>query len=101
VALRSEYDIANFVVAQRNKIGATDTMRFTFYDQRQIETDNLTPKVACLIFFSKSTAETAAKQIRFLQPAWMLLRDMPAEKHWLILLDEDPASVLSEALTAR
>jgi hypothetical protein len=101
VALRSEYDIADYIVAQRDKLGAAQTMKFTFYDQRQIEADNFTPKVACLIFLSKSTAAAAAKQIPFLQPAWALLRDMPEEKCWLVLLDEDPASVLREALTAR
>ena len=100
VALRREYDIAGYIIAQRNKIGASDSFKFTIYDARQIGTDGFIPKVACFLFFSKSAVAAAADKIRFLQPAWVLLRDKPAEKHWLVLLDEDPALVLSEAASA-
>jgi hypothetical protein len=100
VALRREYDIADYIVAQRNKIGAGDSFKFTIYDARKFGTNEFVPKVACFLFFSKSSVSAAAERIRFLRPAWGLLRDKPAEQHWLVLLDEDPTHVLSEAATA-
>ena len=100
VALSREYDIANFVIAQRDKIGGQNSFKFTIYDRRALGTADFLPKVACFLFFSKHAVALAAERIQFLQPAWLLLRNMPPEKHWLVLLEEDPASVLGEGATA-
>ena len=99
VALRREYDIADYIFAQRSKIGANDSFKFTIYDRRKFGTDGV-PKVACFLFFSKNSVSAAAERIRFLQPAWAILHDKPADRHWLVLLDENPAHVLSEATSA-
>ena len=90
VALRREYEIADYVIAQRNKMEASDRFKFTIYDVRQMETDGTVPKVGCLVFSSKSSLSAAAERIRFLRPAWILLQDKPAEQHWLVSLDEEP-----------
>jgi hypothetical protein len=100
VALRREYDIANYIRAQRNKIdarGAPHSFGFTIYDQRSIETSTSPPKVACLIFLSKNSVAAAAEKIRFLRPAWTLLQDKVVHQKWLVLLDEEPMDVMSEA----
>ncbi len=48
VALRREYDNADYIFAQRNKIDARDSsFKFTIYDERRIRTDAFAPKVAC------------------------------------------------------
>jgi hypothetical protein len=93
VALRREYDIADYVFAQRNKMEARDGFKFTLYDARKITV----PKVGCFLFFFKNSLSAAAERIRFLQPAWALLRDKPVRQHWLVLLDEEPTDVLREA----
>jgi hypothetical protein len=97
VALRREYDIADYVITQRKGLGGSDSFKFTIYDARKIGTDAFAPKVACFLFFSKNSIAAAAEKIRFLRPAWALLRDKPAEQHWLVLLDEEPGDVMSEA----
>jgi hypothetical protein len=97
VALRREYDIANFIRARRNKIDASDIFNFTIYDHRSIETSTSPPKVGCFIFFSKHSVAAAAEKIQFLRPAWTLLQHMAVKQHWLVLLDEEPMDVVSEA----
>jgi hypothetical protein len=93
VALRHEYDIATYVRAQRNKIDAGNSFFFTNYDRRSTSP----PKVACFIFPSKNSVGAAAEKIRFLQPAWTLLQDKAVHQYWLVLLDEEPVDVMSEA----
>src|SRR6516164_5600655 len=93
VALRREYDIAEYVFAQRNKMEAKDRFTFTRYDARKIAV----PSVGCFQFFSKNSLSAAAERIRFLQPAWGSLRDKPAEQNWLALLDEDLSEVVLES----
>jgi len=100
VALRREYEIADYVIARRNKIDASESFKFTIYDRRMVGTDAFVPKVACFLFFSKASVAAAAEKILFLRPAWELLRDKPAEQHWLVLLDEEPSDVISEAVCA-
>jgi hypothetical protein len=98
VALRREYDIANYIRAQREKIDGRDAPRsfwFTVYDGSSVGVRP--PNVACFIFHSKNSVAAAAEKIRFLQPAWTLLQYMPVTQHWLVLLDEDPMAVMSEA----
>jgi hypothetical protein len=98
IGLRREYDIANYVVTQRAKLDGRHTFSFTFFDSSvDFNAAGFIPKVGCFIFFSKTAAEAAAKTINFLQPVSDLLQKLPAEKHWLILLDENPQLVLSEA----
>ena len=97
VALSREYDIADYVIAQRNEMDSGYSFKFTFYQARNITTEEFAPNVACCLFFSTGAVAAAAGKIRVLQPAWMLLRDQPDYKHWLVLLDEEPASVLTEA----
>jgi hypothetical protein len=62
VALRREYDIANYIRAQRNKIDAGNSFYFTFYDHRSMETSTSPPKVACFIFPSKNSVAAAAEK---------------------------------------
>jgi hypothetical protein len=98
VALRREYDIANYIRAQREKIdgrGAPRSFGFTVYDAQSVGVRP--PNVACFIFFSKKSVEAAAEKIRFLQPAWTLLQDKAVHQKWLVLLDEEPMDVMSEA----
>jgi hypothetical protein len=98
VVLRREYDIAKYVIAQRAKLDGQNTFSFTFFDNSvDFNATGFIPKVGCLLFFSKTAVESAARKIRFLEPVSNLLREMPDEKHWLILLDENPQLVLSEA----
>jgi hypothetical protein len=94
VALRREYDIATYVSTQRDQIDARGEPRFNFtpYDGRTVP-----PKVGCLLFFSKNSVAAVAEKIRFLRPAWTLLQDKPVKQNWIVLLDEDPADVMSEA----
>jgi hypothetical protein len=101
VALRREYDIADYVIAQRNKMEASDRFKFTIYDLRQIEIDGPVSKVGCFVFFSKNSLSAAAERIGFLRPAWVLLRDKPAEQHWLVSLDEEPTDLLRETMSGR
>ena len=99
VVLRQEYDIANYVIAQRTKLDGGNTFNFTLYDNSvDVRAAGFIPKVGCFLFFSKNSIEAAAKKIRFLDPAWTLLQKMSIEQHWLVLLDEDPALVLAEAM---
>ena len=101
IALRQEYDISEYVIAQRDKMGGRQAFSFTIYDINvDVSADGFVPNVACFLFYSKDAAAAAAERIRFLQPAWELLRDASSDKHWLVLLDEDPASVLTEARNA-
>jgi hypothetical protein len=79
---------------------ASDRFKFNIYDTRQIQTDGTVPKVGCFLFFSKNSLSAAAERIRFLRPAWVLLRDKPAEQHWLVSLDEEPTDLLREAADA-
>jgi hypothetical protein len=95
VALRREYDIGAYISARRREVDATNSFAFTIYDERSIGA--APPKVACLIFFSKNSLAAAAEKIQFLRPASSLLRGKAAEKNWLVLLDEEPADVISEA----
>ena len=98
VALRREYDIANYIREQREKIdgrGAPRSFWFTVYDGSSV--GERPPNVACFIFHSKNSVAAAAEKIRFLQPAWTLLQYMPVTQHWLVLLDEEPMDVMSEA----
>jgi hypothetical protein len=97
VALSREYDIATYIRAQRNKIDAGNSFYFTIYDHRSMETSTSPPKVACFVFPSKNSVEAAAEKIRFLRPAWTLLQDKAAHQKWLVLLDEEPMDVMSEA----
>jgi hypothetical protein len=97
VALRQEYDIADYVGAHRNKMEASSSFKFTIYDARNIQTNGPVSKVGCFVFFSNNSLSAAAERIRFLRPAWIILRDKPAEQHWLVLLDEEPTDVLREA----
>jgi hypothetical protein len=108
VALRREYDIATYVRNQRDQIGAKGEapFKFTPYDfaydaQRRREAglgfDVRPPKVGCLIFFSKNSVATVAEKIRFLRPAWKLLQDKAVYQKWLVLSDEEPMDVMSEA----
>jgi hypothetical protein len=97
VALSREYDIANYIRAQRNKIDAVNSFIFTIYDRRSMETSTSPPKVAFFIFPSKNSVAAAAEKIRFLQPAWTLLQDKAVHQKWLVLLDEEPMDVISEA----
>ena len=98
VVLRREYDIARYVIAQRAKLDGQDTFSFTFFDNSvDFNAAGFVPKVGCLLFFSKIAAQSAARKIHFLEPASPLFQELPAEKHWLILLDETPQLVLSEA----
>jgi hypothetical protein len=102
IALRKEYDIAEYICAQRDKLSDSDAFKFTFYDSTvDISAAGFVPKVGCFIFFSKDAVETAAQKIPFLQTAWSLLREMSTEKHWLLFLDEDPTVVLAEAIAPR
>jgi len=93
VALGRQYDIADYVIAQRNKMEAKDRFTFTLYDARNITV----PKVGCFLFCSKDSLSAAAERFRFLQPAWVSLRDKPAKQNWLALVDEEPTDVLREA----
>ena len=93
VALGRQYDIAEYVFAQRNKMEAKDRFTFTRYDARKIAV----PSVGCFQFFSKDSLSAAAERFRLLQPAWILLRDKPAKQNWLALVDEEPTDVLREA----
>jgi hypothetical protein len=98
VALRHEYDIANYVRAQRDKIEASGAPRsfwFTVYDAQSVGVRP--PNVACLIFQSKNSVAAVAEKIRFLRPAWKLLQDKAVYQKWLVLLDEEPMDVMSEA----
>jgi hypothetical protein len=95
VALRREYDIATYIRAQRDKIDGKNSFHFTPYDGRSAGARP--PKVACFIFPSKNSVEAVADKIRFLRPAWTLLQDKPAYQKWLVLLDEEPTDVISEA----
>jgi hypothetical protein len=98
VVLRREYDIAKYVVAQRAKLNGGNSFSFTFFDNSvDINAAGFIPKVGCLLFFSKIAIEAAARKIGFLEPTSDLLQEMHDEKHWLILLDENPQLVLSEA----
>jgi len=97
VALRREYDIAEYVFAQRNKMEAKDRFTFTRYDARKIAV----PSVGCFQFFSKDSLSAAAERFRLLQPAWILLRDKPTRQNWLALVDEEPTDVLQEAAAGR
>jgi hypothetical protein len=98
IALRKEYDIAGYIFNRRKMLGRDDVFKFTFYDGRtDISVAGFVPKIGCFLFFSKTSVEAAASMIRFLDPAWGLLRNMSIEKHWLVLLDEDPAVILREA----
>jgi hypothetical protein len=104
VALRREYDIATYIRAQRNKLdarGPRHSFGFTMYDPRSVETSTSPPKVGCFGFFSKNWVAAAAEKIRFLRPAWMLLRDKALHQKWLVLLDEEPMDVMSEATPTR
>ena len=55
VALRQEYDIANYLVAQRAKLdGADSTFKFTYYDKRvDAAAAGFVPKVGCIAFYSR------------------------------------------------
>jgi hypothetical protein len=98
VVLRREDDIAKYVIAQRAKLDSGDTFSFTFFDNSvDFNAAGFVPKVGCLLFFSKIAAQSAARKLRFLEPVSTLFQELPAEKHWLILLDETPQLVLSEA----
>jgi hypothetical protein len=97
VALQREYNIANYVRAQRDKIETEDSFLFTIYDPRSIETGTSPPKVAFFVFPSKNSVAAAAEKIRFLQPAWTLLQDKAVQQKWLVLLDEEATDVMSEA----
>src|SRR5262245_25508797 len=80
VALRREYEIADYVIAQRNEMEANDRFKFTIYDARKIQTNGPVLKVGCFVFFSNNSLSAAAQRIRFLRPAWVILRDKPAEQ---------------------
>jgi hypothetical protein len=95
VALRREYDIANYIRAQRDKIDARDSFNFTVYDVRSVGVRP--PQVACFVFPSKNAVAAAAEKIRFLRPAWTLLEEKAVHQKWLVLLDEEPTDVMSEA----
>ena len=98
VCLRKEYEIANYLYAQRAKLSEDNGFAFTFYDNRvDVRAAGFIPKVGCLVFYSKASLAVAAKVIRFLEPAWLLLQSTPMEKHWLVVLDEEPALVIAEA----
>ena len=97
VALRREYDIADYVIGQRNKMEASDRFKFTIYDARQVQPDGTVPEVGCFLFFSKNSLSAAVERIRFLRP---VLRDKPAEQHWLVSLDEEPTDLLRDAADA-
>jgi hypothetical protein len=98
VVLRREYDIAKYVIAQRAELDGRHTFSFTYFDNSvDKNAAGFIPKVACLLFFSKAAVEAAAKTINFLRPASDVLQKLPAEKHWLILLDENAQLVMSEA----
>jgi len=63
VVLRREYDIAKYVVAQRAKLDGPNTFSFTFFDNSvDFNAKGFIPKVGCLLFFSKTAVETAAKK---------------------------------------
>jgi hypothetical protein len=98
VALSRAYDIAKYVVEQRDRIGGAESFKFTIYDRRAMGENTFVPKVACLLFFSKSSFTAGAEEILFLRPAWHLLCQQPTSRHWLVLLDEDPDPVIKEAL---
>ncbi len=98
VVLRREYDIAKYVIAQRAKLDGQDTFSFTFFDNSvDFNAAGFVPNVGCLLFFSNIAAQSAESKIRFLEPASTLFQELPAEKHWLILLDETPQLIFSEA----
>ena len=97
VALRQEYDIADYVIAQRNKMEVSDRFKFTIYDARNIQTNGPVSKVGCFVFYSSNSLSAAAEGIRFLRPARGILQNKHAEHHWLVLLDEEPTDVLREA----
>jgi hypothetical protein len=102
VALRREYDIATYITAQRNKID-TRGPRYSFGFSPYKYDPNQTPpiKVACFGFFSKNMVAAAAEKIQFLRPAWALLQDKAVKQNWLVLLDEEPTDVMSEAASTR
>jgi hypothetical protein len=98
VALGREYDIANYIRAQREKIDGRSAPRsfgFTVYDAQSVGVRP--PNVACFIFFSKNSVAAAAERIGFLRPAWTLLQNKAVQQKWLVLLDEEPMDVVSEA----
>jgi hypothetical protein len=108
VALRREYDISTYVRTQRDQIDAKGEPAFKFtpydfaYDARRRREAGQgfgvgPPKVGCLIFYSKNSVAPVAEKIRFLRPCWALLQDKPVHRRWLVLLDEEPMDVMSEA----
>jgi hypothetical protein len=98
VMLRKEYDIANYILDRRSKLGGRSAFAFTFYDNRvDADADGFVPKVGSLLFFSRSALEGAADEIHFLRPAWDVLNERLPSKHWLVLLDEASEDVFNEA----
>jgi hypothetical protein len=98
IALRKEYDIADYIIAQRAKIGGADTFKFTDYDNSVHPDDPaFRPRVGCFLFESRQALENTAKVIPFLAPALSVVPDVSTHLQWLIMLDEDPAHVLAEA----
>jgi hypothetical protein len=51
------------------------------------------------VLFSSRRIRLRRLQIRFLRPAWTLLQDKAVYQKWLVLLDEEPMDVMSEAVS--
>ena len=98
VCLSREYPIADYIFSLREHFGGKSALSFVLYtEQPNPEPEDFYPKVGCLCVSSKDRLEAGARYSPLLAKAWSDLSGRDADRHWVLVLDEDPDAVLSEA----